>query len=676
MHTPRATIDFETKSEVSLRKSGVWRYSVDKSTDILCLAFRLPGWEAGRTGLWHPGFPSLGIPRSGVDSDVWELFDWIEGHGVIEAHNAWFERCLWGNILGPRYGFPEIAHDRWMCSAAKAASHALPRGLDDALAALGLDIRKDQPGGKVMQRMSKPRRSRKKEREEWDEQGIEHPTVFHLDRDSLDKLFAYCRQDVLAEEALSRAIPDLSAAEQQVYLLDQLINQRGFQIDPVSVQRALTLISSETHRLNTQLSQITAGSVGKATQRAQLLRWLHGQGLSIEDTSKETITGLLAENSSVSLTPTVSSALRILQQLGKSSTAKYTSMALQMDPQDHRIRGGLLYHGASTGRWSGSGVQPQNFPKGRLKSSMEETWAGLLRGEPCENVMEVLSSALRGAITAGPGKLLFVADYAGIEARVLLWLADDQEGLEIFRQGRDIYLDMAESIYGRPLTKADNPKERDLGKVAILGLGYQMGWVKFIDTALAMGGVVIDDLLSQQTVEAYRRKYWRVKEMWWNQQEAAIRAVSFRGQKVSCGKVSWEMPKKGRFLYCTLPSGRKLAYPDAEVTPKMTPWGEIRPTLTYMGINPFNRKWQRQTSYGGLLVENITQACSRDLMAEALLRCEENGYPAVLSVHDEIISEAESGDVKEFEALVACLPKWAEGCPVKAEGWKGLRYRK
>lgn len=964
MHTPRVTCDFETRSEVSLKKCGTWRYSVDPSTDILCLAFRLPHWEHGRTGLWHPGFPSLGLRGSGVDSDLWELFDWIAGNGLVEAHNAFFERCIWGNILTPRYGFPEIAHPNWRCSAAKAAAHALPRGLDDALAALGLEIRKDKPEGKVMQRMSKPRRSRKKEREEWDEQGIAHPVVFHLDRVSLESLFAYCRQDVLAEEALSQALPDLSEAEQEIYSLDQEINLRGFQVDAEAVKTALRLISSETTRLNSQLAEMTAGAVGKATQRAQLLTWLKSQGVHLPDTTKESVSKALAMGTYTSI---VKDTLLTLQALGKSSTAKYTSMATHLDPSDSRVRGGLLYHGASTGRWSGSGVQPHNFPKGALKSSMEATWAGLLRGEPCEDIMGTLSSALRGAITATPGRTLFVADYASIECRVLLWLAGDEPALAMFREGKDLYLDMASAIYGREITKNDK-EERALGKVAILGClgantpvltqrgwvpitsitscdkvwdgiewveqdgcvaqgkkevhpwlgieitpdhrvwdgsawstvahleadesmtllqsalasvnlplpdyaqahgevlpafvcdvlaghaitmsskrisekrplldvivvpksrqkqreniigatrrlfrrsnignvfstvlapsvvgvriptmrttkimgdegytsfphgweqgekrfwptwlrfpvgmmriwswigktmtkdinrvisdsllgqltykisvkfrnsnngsltwkpvydlvnagprqrftiltekgpllvhncGYQMGAGKFVSTAMVMGGVEIDDEMSEQVVQAYRSKYWRVKNLWWDMEAAAIRAVSFKGVEVPCGKVTWIMPKKSRFLYCVLPSGRKLAYPDAEVQPKITPWGEVKPSLTYMGINPFNRKWQRQTSYGGLLVENVTQAVSRDLMAEALLRVEASGiYEPVLSVHDEVIAEeipGMGGDVRAFEDLVATLPSWAEGCPVEAEGWKGFRYRK
>jgi DNA polymerase bacteriophage-type len=284
----------------------------------------------------------------------------------------------------------------------------------------------------------------------------------------------------------------------------------------------------------------------------------------------------------------------------------------------------------------------------------------------------LLSEGLRGAICAAPGSKLFVADYAAIEARVLLWLAKDEEGLDIFRRGEDIYLTMASDIYDRTITKADF-KERQLGKATILGCGFQMGASKFVDTAAAYG-VEIDETFSTDVVEAYRTRFWRVKQLWQDQQDASIRAV--RTQKpVQCGRVMWE--RKGRFLYCQLPSGRRLAYPDPEIRKRMTPWGEQRPSLTYMGINSYTRQWQRQTAYGGMLVENMTQAVARDLMADAMLRIEQSGvYRPVLSVHDELIAEAERGSVRKFETLMAANPRWARGLPIVAEGWVGERYHK
>jgi DNA polymerase bacteriophage-type len=668
---PRATVDFESRSACDLRKCGAWVYSRHPSTEILCLAFRLPYWAKGRTGLWAPGLASS-------VADQRELCDWITSGRQVEAHNAFFERCLWANVLVPRFSFPPLGDRQIRDSAAKAASHALPRGLDAALEALGLSERKDVAGGKVMMKMNKPRKPRKKERES----GVTG-LLWHDTPELRETLYAYCRQDVIAEAALSAALNDLSPYETSIYLLDQRINGRGFQIDSKAVSTALALIGSEQSRCNAELVKLTGGSPDKATKRALMLKWFQANGLpQMPDTRKETVDGYLASDT---IPTKARQGLVLLRTLGRSSTAKYEAMAHWADPDDGRARGGLVYHGASTGRWTGAGIQPQNFPKGRLTGTMEQTWRELmgvgyvsdarLPGGRCDN-MEVLSYAVRGAITATPGHVLYVADYAAIEARVLLWLAGDEHALDTFRKGRDIYSEMATAIYGYPCEKSTHPSERALGKVAILGLGYQMGASKFLDTAFVMGGIVIDDEMAQQVVDAYRAKFWRVKEMWYATEAAAIEAVSSTKEVVN-GYTTWI--KEGRFLYCVLPSGRRLAYPDPQIKPNMTPWGEMRTQLTFMGTHPLSHKWVRQHTYGGSLVENITQAVSRDLMAAALLRIEHSDtYVPVLSVHDEAIAEARvgTGSVEEFEALMAALPDWAENCPVQAEGWTGLRYHK
>jgi DNA polymerase len=330
-------------------------------------------------------------------------------------------------------------------------------------------------------------------------------------------------------------------------------------------------------------------------------------------------------------------------------------------------------------------VQPHNFVRGTV-SDIEGLWRVLKTGSRSEisdfpnakgkrigSVMDALANALRGAIIAAPGKQLFVADYASIEARVLLWIAGDEDGLDIFRSGRDIYCEMASEIYGRPITKADGA-ERQVGKAAILGLGYQMGWNKFQATA-EKAGSILDDTMCQLVVDTYRRKFHRVKALWYEQEAAALRAVKSPGKQVWAGLIRWKVV--GRFLYCILPSGRRLAYPDPELREKLTPWGEMKPQLTYRGINQLNHKWERQASYGGMLVENIVQAVSRDLMADAMQRIERTGiYEVVLTVHDEIIAESEGGEKAQFEALMAECPAWAAGCPVAVEGFVGTRYKK
>jgi DNA polymerase len=699
-NAPTCIVDFETRSACSLKSCGAWVYSTHPTTEILCLVFRLPWWDAGRTSLWHPAFKHLGMEEACETEAVAELFEWVAAGELLEAHNAAFERGIWRNILAPRYGFPEVAIGQWRCSAAKAASHALPRNLDGAGHALNLYELKDAEGHALMLKLSKPRKPRKKEREAWltthaTLDGM--PTFWHESKEMFERLHAYCRQDVLAEEAVSSTLIDLSPDETAIYTLDQRINERGFQLDMEAPRIALQLIATASTVLNAELLSITNGSVSKATQRDKMKAWLRTQGVDLANTQGATIDGILSTGISdgeleegdgesgegipevlATLPDAPRRALEILRTLGRSSTAKYRKM-LDWAGDDGRVRGGLLYHGASTGRWSGAGVQPHNFPKGSIKGfDMEAAWDGLKRGVnpyPDYSIMEVLSCALRGAIVAREGYELYVADFAGIEARGLLWVARDERGLDIFRRHADPYCDMAQDIYDRPITKADKA-ERSLGKIAVLGLGYQMGWSKFQATCEKFG-IVIDDEMAERVVRIYREKFERVKKLWWNTEDAACEAVSRKGVVVKQDRISWI--RRDRFLYCVLPSGRQLAYPDPELRKRQTPWGAEKWALTFMGVNSFNRKWQRQTTYGGSLVENIVQAISRDLMAAALQRIETSGtYVPVLSVHDEAIAEAKvgQGDVKEFEGLVATVPAWANNMPIEAEGFKGRRYKK
>jgi DNA polymerase len=162
------------------------------------------------------------------------------------------------------------------------------------------------------------------------------------------------------------------------------------------------------------------------------------------------------------------------------------------DPDDHRVRDLVRYHGAATGRWAGSGIQVQNFPRGNLEEltgvkgfsidqAVEDVktcdleWCEFMYGD----VLALLSSCTRGALISAEGKVFYVADYSAIEARIVLWLAEAEKALDVFRRGDDIYCDMASAIYGRSITKKDKV-ERQLGKVTILGLGYGMGHLTFL----------------------------------------------------------------------------------------------------------------------------------------------------------------------------------------------------
>jgi DNA polymerase len=769
---PRATIDFESRSECDIER-GSWAYSEHPTTQVLCLVYRLPTWAAGRTEVWYPDFPQFNLTAA---EEPQELFDWILNGGLIEAHSSFFEYCMWRNQMVAKYGWPSIGDSQWRCSAAKAATHSLARSLEGAVQACGLPIGKDMEGSKVMKKMASPRRALKRDRLAWARQhapcstcsatgkvpkfkkngapakglgkcmscdgtGVDAngtfpdmPTLWHESEEMLLRLIDYCRIDVLAEEGLSEHLPDLIPQEEEVFLVDQAMNARGFALDRDAVSAALRLIDGEFSEFNAELIALTDGAVEKATQRDRMKAWLRSEGLNLEDTTADTLddviekakSGYYAEDDVPWADRPTEKAIRgveLMRMLGRSSTAKYIKMADWMG-QDGRVHGGLLYHGAGTGRWAGKGIQPHNFPKGTLPYfDMEEAWIILKRGtteeisEVYRSVMEALSNALRGAIVPRPGYQLYVADFAAIECRVLLWAAGQLDALSVFYEGRCPYLDMASSIYGYQCWDASldldaNKKkfktERNMGKPAVLGLGYQMGASKFVESAAGYGIELVEDqdcticgypskehrkqdrdhryvpanpdlITSVKIVNAYRSKMDKVVAMWNDQNDSAVRAVLNRGRKVPCGKVVWHWPATSDFLYCILPSGRALSYPFPEVKCKLTPWGSESWCMTFMGVDAYTKQWQRQTTYGGLLVENIIQAIARDLMAMAALRCERSGlYIPILTVHDELIAEAPigKGDVKEFEHMMAEVPDWGDGCPVEAEGWRGPRYRK
>jgi hypothetical protein len=336
---------------------------------------------------------------------------------------------------------------------------------------------------------------------------------------------------------------------------------------------------------------------------------------------------------------------------------------------------------------SGSGVQPQNFPRGTMKVE-PSAYGELLEGDLgmirllYEKPMDLFSSALRGVIIASEGKELFCADFSSIEARVLLWLAGDKSGLNEYMEGLDVYCSMASTIYGIDYDdvlyeyKSEGFSDRrQMGKKVILACGYQMGLKKFMQTCIDEG-LDVEMSLLERAHQAFREKYPLVPELWNNYERAAIYAVINKGKKVLMNKVTWYV--QGDFLFAELPSGRKLAYYKPEVRNEETPWGDLRPKLYVYTTDSKTKQWVQRAVYGGLLTENICQAVSRDCMSEAMTRVDAAGFDILITVHDEILCERNIGEstLKDFEKLMSERPYWGQDIPLKVGGWVGQRYRK
>lgn len=434
------SIDFETRSAVDLRATGVYRYAEDQSTDVWCMAWAFGDEEPE---IWRPGEP---VPA--------RVAEWV-GHGnPMRAWNANFERVVWNTLLVPRYGFPTTTREQWYCSAAEARAMALPGDLGGAAAVLGVEQQKDAAGKRLMLQMSKPRRILPDGTPEW-----------WNTADKVRRLMDYCLQDVRTERAVAAKVSELATREREVFLLDQTINDRGVQVDRALVLAAQDVAARAVDKANARLRELTGRPGIAVSNVGELLDWIRLRGIDSESLDKQAVAALKREE----LPADVAEAIRLREECGKSSVAKLESM-LAAACEDGRIRGLLLYHGAATGRWAGRLVQPQNFPRGNVEKP-EQFIPAVLAGDVDlidlhYAPLEVVSAMLRAMLVASPGRLLVAADFAAIEARVLAWLADEREMLETFSTGGDVYKAMAGKVYDKPASEISKP-ERQLGKMCL-----------------------------------------------------------------------------------------------------------------------------------------------------------------------------------------------------------------
>lgn len=288
--------------------------------------------------------------------------------------------------------------------------------------------------------------------------------------------------------------------------------------------------------------------------------------------------------------------------------------------------------------------------------------------------LKIVSDCLRGFIMAAPGNKLIAVDFSSIEARVLAWLAGQENVLDIFRGHGRIYEDAASKIYGVPMEHVDSD-QRLVGKVCILALGYQ-GGVKAFQSMAKNYSLKIPDELAEDIKVKWRDANPNIVDYWFRIEDAAQAATRTPGEKFRVRNVTFL--RKGSFLMCQLPSGRVIFYPYPKMQLMRTPWGEKKMVLTYKGET--NRKFLTNAAYGGLITENITQACARDLLRDAMHRWEKHNYPVVMHVHDELVCEVQLSDktktLKRAIELMCVVPDWCHGLPIAADGWEGKRYRK
>ncbi len=642
-------LDFETRSRADLRKVGAYRYAEDPSTEAT-----MASWVVGRGEVrqWQPG----------GDAEWLAMVRDPRGPTIV-AHNAEFEREILRHVF--RVVVPP---ERFRCSAALAARHSLPRSLEGACAALRLATQKDDRGKRLVHKFAKPRRASKDNSDEyWDGDSAPDDWVDFL---------AYNVTDTAAMRGLHYALPPLSDREQRLWEITVRSNERGMVVDAESIPIAAAVVREETARLAARFEALTGAKPFSPAARA---------ALGVDSLAKVEVRHALRRKD---LAPHVREALEIRKRVAKASVKKLAALA-QRTSLDGRLRGALIYSGAErTTRWSGGGVQLHNLPRGLAGKTdaafdaLEAVALDALYEDPILTVSEMLKGFLVGPFLIG--------DFAQVEARNTAWYARQDDLVAAFAAGVEIYCSMASDIYGHPVGKHDyddalHINKRQLGKIAILGCGYGLGAKKLRKTLDEQFDVDVDLPFAERVVDAYRDKYPRIPKFWSLLSRGFAHVVRHGSHRVRVGPLFMGTTTLGglKFAYVELPSGRQLYYAEprlAESDPELPGCerGFIgEDSVSYLGRDLHRGgQWGRVSTYGGKLTENAVQAFSRDLLADAMLRLDDAGFPIVLTVHDEVTAEGEAPGLPEFTRIMNEVPPWAAGMPLKAETYACRRYRK
>lgn len=718
------TIDYETRSPIDIKRCGAYAYAASSYTSPMMLAIKEDDRE---TRMWiAPYFRNLMETEVGDE----ELQKLIQEAGVIVAHNAFFERSI------THFHMPfELPLKKVRCTMAQSCMCGLPRDLDSvAKIVSGGKYLKDRDGHTLMLAMSKPRRLVKTDCErlqplfvqmgysevesDWrkiqamqksvleelavgrlpaDKRLLPYFLVYRESQEEFVRLVEYARQDVRVEYMIYTKLPKLPEAELKVWQLDQQINDRGVQVDVVNAEGISRTLEKYIKELGEEALALTDYEVTSIKSPTSIIKWLRKHGVDVTSIDKESIKYLLT----LDLDPKVRKFLEIRQALGKSSVAKYDALLAEAF-YDNRCHGLFVYHGAGTGRWAGAGVQPQNLPRpsgsknlvdtdlyGKEEVYADELDATLLAFGDIGAVklfwkdpMILSADLLRTMFMAPCGRDFVCADYSAVEARGIAWLAGQENVLRAFVEGLDIYKVAASGIYKIPYEEVDGGgkgEQRQVGKTAILACGFGGGYAAMLRFGADKLGINEEE--GTAIVKAWREANSKIVEFWYALTRASVKAMQSPGDRFYAGKrISFR--KQGEFLTMRLPSGRNLYYPYPKLESIEMPWStDVKPVykkvVTAMTQN-VAKQWVREPLSHVKLSENATQGTCRDLLVNGAFNITGAGYDIVLHVHDEIVAEADEGEgnLAEFEALMAKLPDWAEGFPLKAEGWIGKRYRK
>lgn len=641
-------IDIETYSSYDLKSCGVYRYVEAPDWAILLFAYAVDGGPVQCVDLASGETLPEDVLAALTDPAV-----------VKTAYNATFERVNLGKYLGIR-----LDPAQWRCTMVRAARLGLPLPLGQCGEVLRLEAGKMKEGAALIRYFSLPGKNGR-----------------HYPADAPERwatFKAYNIRDVEVEQAILAKVRRLEvpAFDDQLYIADQEINDRGVLIDRQLVANAERFDTEYKALLAHQAKTLTG--LDNPNSPAQLKRYLlETTGREVETLNKKTLADIkdqLAEY------PDAQELIELRQDMAKTSSKKYTAM-LKCVCDDGRIHGLLQFYGAArTGRWAGRLVQVQNLPQNHL-ASLDYARSLVKRGDLEEftdnysNPTHVLSELIRTAFIAAPGHTFHVCDFSAIEARVIAWLAGENWVLDVFKNGGDIYCSTASKMFGVPVEKhGQNAELRQKGKIAVLALGYGGG----VSALEAMGGarLGLSEDEEKEIVQLWRKSNQNITQLWQTLEAAAIKAIE-TGESVRVNR-GIEVGRQWGMLTITLPSGRTLCYPRVSIgIERNDGWRGDHEIIEYEGTNQTTKKWGKIRTYGGKLTENVVQAIARDILGVVILRAREAGLPVVFHIHDEIVVEAQpSQTLEQVEALFSKPIEWCRDLPLKGAGYTTPYYLK
>lgn len=682
-------MDYETRSTVDLYREGAHKYAAHPSTEIICM-----GWA------FDDDTPEIWVPGQKLPEAIRNLLNANEPR-TIHAHNAQFERLISNTVLSRHADFEPPDIGAWYCTAAQARARALPGALDDLGACLGLRSRKDKRGKELIRLLCIP---------QFDDQGGKS---FNREPDLLEAMYDYCKQDVQVERLAARMTPPLTDAEHNDWVVSEMVNDAGLKVDVEFAAAAAGYADEEIAQISAKLARVTGGRITSPKQYQRIKEFM-APAIEADGRIREAVTVVrsdrrsgeetckicldrdaraklvrLEANAPGTLPADVFEMIGLVDEAGRSSVAKFNNMVSRAGA-DGRVRGAYIFSGAGqTGRFSSVGLQVHNLPR-ETASFPEVLREQILSNAHLDNVMDDLSSMLRPSIIAENGRQFVCGDWSAIEARVLPWLSDSEGGrknLEVFAacdkdpSAPDIYMIEAGELFG--VAPGDiNRGQRAVGKVEVLACGYQGGYKAFQAMARNYGLSISDDRATD-IVRAWRDNNSWAPDFWRGIQNTAVAAMRHPGEEFPVGRLSYCHPDEDAPLYCRLPSGRVLSYPQPRLELVEGVYGE-KYELTAIKAQWKPKRgepeWGRISLYGGLLAENVTQATAACILRHAMGLAIDDGWKLVGTTHDELLLEVRDDEVDEalegLEAIMLETPAWAEGLPMAVEIWNGNRYRK